>query len=107
MITWADRVNNLRRAWGREPTMQELLIAAEVHIMTPEEEAEHARSWARSCEPSAIEIRRRSEEAMARVREVQARLVKQFNEEIAPRLMFTTWAVLYEATMRKALGEDQ
>lgn len=36
-ITWRERVENLRKALGREPTLDELLTAAEVHKMTPEE----------------------------------------------------------------------
>lgn len=46
-ITWADRVLNLTKALGRAPTLEELLDAAQVHQMTPEEiEAQHA-SWVR------------------------------------------------------------
>ena len=47
-ITWIERVRNLQIALGRDPTLQELLIASEVHIMTPEERKAQAESWARA-----------------------------------------------------------
>lgn len=36
-ITWADRVANLSKALGREPTTAELLEASTIHEMTPAE----------------------------------------------------------------------
>lgn len=40
MITWAERLDNLRRALGREPTLQELMLIVPLHNMTPEEKAD-------------------------------------------------------------------
>lgn len=51
-ITWRDRLTNLRKALGRNPTLTEMLMAAEIHQMTPEERKEQAESWARSCRPT-------------------------------------------------------
>lgn len=48
MITWQQRVQNLRSALGREPTLEELLTAAEVHKMTPEEVKAQGESWTRA-----------------------------------------------------------
>ena len=47
MITWAERVNNLRKALAREPTIKELLDVATIHQMTPEEIDEQRRSFVR------------------------------------------------------------
>jgi hypothetical protein len=52
MITWKQRLENLRKALGREPTLTELLDAAWIHEMTPEEYRVQAESWARSCRPT-------------------------------------------------------
>ena len=46
-ITWRERVENLRKALGREPTTAELLTAAEVHEMTPEEIEAQRQSFGR------------------------------------------------------------
>jgi hypothetical protein len=46
-ITWANRVQNLRKALGRDPTLDELLDAAQVHQMTPAEIEAQRASWAR------------------------------------------------------------
>jgi hypothetical protein len=35
-ITWADRIANLQKALGREPTLEEMLDASQIHQMTPE-----------------------------------------------------------------------
>jgi hypothetical protein len=51
-ITWRDRVANLREALGREPTLDELITASHVHIMTPAELQEQAESWARAMRPT-------------------------------------------------------
>lgn len=51
-ITWRERVANLRKALGREPTLDELLDASQIHIMTPEECREQAASWARGMKPT-------------------------------------------------------
>lgn len=45
MITWAERVSNLANALGRMPTFDELLEAASIHQMTPEEIMSQRRSW--------------------------------------------------------------
>lgn len=45
-ITWAERVANLRQALGRDPTVEELLLIAPLHNMTPEERQAQAKSWA-------------------------------------------------------------
>lgn len=47
-ITWAQRVANLRRALGRDPTMEELLLLVPLHDMTPEEIQVQRESWARA-----------------------------------------------------------
>lgn len=46
-ITWSDRLNNLRKALGREPTLDEMLDAAQIHQMTPEEIEAQKASWVR------------------------------------------------------------
>lgn len=46
-ITWADRVANLRKALGREPTVEELYDVATIHQMTPAELLAQAKSFAR------------------------------------------------------------
>ena len=51
-ITWAQRVANLRKALGREPTLQELLLIAPLHDMTPEERQRQSASWARGMRPT-------------------------------------------------------
>lgn len=51
-ITWARRVANLRTALGREPTLDELLLIAPLHDMTPEERQAQAESWARAMRPT-------------------------------------------------------
>ncbi len=52
MITWKARLENLRIALGRQPTLSEMLMAAEIHEMTPDERKAQAESWARSCKPT-------------------------------------------------------
>lgn len=46
-ITWAERVANLTKALGRQPTLDEVLTAAEVHQMTPKEIEAQRQSFAR------------------------------------------------------------
>jgi hypothetical protein len=46
-ITWADRIANLRKALGRDPTLDEMLDAAQIHQMTPAEIEAQRASWAR------------------------------------------------------------
>lgn len=46
-ITWADRIGNLTKALGRKPTLEEMLEAASIHQMTPEEVEEQRQSFAR------------------------------------------------------------
>jgi hypothetical protein len=36
-ITWYERITNLTKALGRDPTHEELLEIAEIHQTTPEE----------------------------------------------------------------------
>lgn len=50
-ITWKQRVENLRKALGRKPTLQELLDASQIHQMTPEEIQAQRESWARGMGP--------------------------------------------------------
>jgi hypothetical protein len=52
MITWGDRLDNLRKALGRDPTLAEMLDASQIHEMTPMERQAQAESWARSCRPT-------------------------------------------------------
>lgn len=47
LITWAERVRNLTAALGREPTLDELLTAGQVHVLTPAEIEEQRQSYAR------------------------------------------------------------
>ena len=47
-ITWAQRVANLRRSLGRDPSVEELLLLAPLHDMTPEEVQAQRESWARA-----------------------------------------------------------
>lgn len=51
-ITWQQRLNNLRRALGREPTLDEALIAAEIHVLTPHEREQQRESFARHNVPT-------------------------------------------------------
>ena len=46
-ITWDDRVQNLRKALGRNPTLDELLDASQIHQMTPAEIEAQRQSFAR------------------------------------------------------------
>ena len=46
-ITWNDRLTNLRKALGREPTLEEMLDAAQIHRMTPAEVEAQRQSWVR------------------------------------------------------------
>lgn len=48
MITWAERIANLRRALGRDPTLAEMLDAAQIHEMTPEEIDAQRQSFVRA-----------------------------------------------------------
>lgn len=52
MITWRDRIQNLRNALRRDPTLEEMLDAAQIHEMTPEELKEQAESFARGMKPT-------------------------------------------------------
>ena len=52
MITWRERLQNLRAALGREPTVDELLEVAQVHTMTKEERQAQAESWVRGMMPT-------------------------------------------------------
>ena len=49
-ITWVERVANLTKALGRQPSMAELLEVATIHQMTPEERQAQAESFARGDE---------------------------------------------------------
>ena len=51
-LTWAQRIDNLRKALGRRPTLEELLLLAPLHDMTAEERKEQAESWARAMRPT-------------------------------------------------------
>lgn len=46
-ITWQQRLDNLRRALGREPTLDEALMAAEIHVLTPHEIEQQRESFGR------------------------------------------------------------
>ena len=46
-ITWADRVANLRKALGRNPTLDEMLEASTIHQLTPAEIEAQRASWVR------------------------------------------------------------
>ena len=48
MITWEQRIANLTKALGREPTLEEMLDAAQIHQMTPAEIEAQRRSWVRA-----------------------------------------------------------
>lgn len=37
VITWTDRIANLIKALGRQPTLEEMLDASQIHQMTPGE----------------------------------------------------------------------
>ena len=52
MITWEERLQNLRSALGREPTLDELLDVAAIHTMTKEERQAQAESWVRGMMPT-------------------------------------------------------
>lgn len=60
MITWAERVGNLRKALGREPTLDEMLTAIQVHQMTPAEIEAQRQSWVRGmttpCEHGVLDF---------------------------------------------------
>lgn len=51
MITWSQRVANLRIALGRDPSFDELIDVASIHRMTPAELREQAESFARGMSP--------------------------------------------------------
>lgn len=51
-ITWAERVANLRKALGREPTLQELLLLVPLHDITAEERQAQQTSWVRGMMPT-------------------------------------------------------
>jgi hypothetical protein len=46
-ITWIERVANLTKALGRNPTLQELLEVCQIHQMTPAEIEAQRQSWVR------------------------------------------------------------
>lgn len=52
MITWRERLQNLTNALGRKPTLAEMLMAAEIHQMTPEESKAQQESFARAMRPT-------------------------------------------------------
>ncbi|MBA3670385.1 MAG: hypothetical protein H0W71_10070 [Sphingomonas sp.] len=58
IITWKERVANLTYELGREPTLGELLEAAWIHEMTPEEIQEQRRSLVRNarCEHGEMDF---------------------------------------------------
>jgi hypothetical protein len=47
MITWSERIANLTQALGRNPTLEEMIDAAQIHQMTPEEIDAQRQSWVR------------------------------------------------------------
>lgn len=59
-ITWADRLTNLRKALGREPTLEEMLDAAQIHQMTPAEIEAQRQSFIRGmttpCEHGVLDF---------------------------------------------------
>lgn len=59
-ITWADRITNLRTALGRDPTLDEMLTAAEIHQMTPAEikaqRASFVRGMTARCEHGELDF---------------------------------------------------
>ena len=46
-ITWKDRIDNLRGALGRNPTLEEMLDAAQIHQMTDAELEAQRKSFVR------------------------------------------------------------
>lgn len=46
-ITWAERVQNLTKALGRKPTLNELLEVSQIHEMTSAEVEAQRQSWVR------------------------------------------------------------
>lgn len=52
MITWKDRVNNLKFRYGRPPTLLELLEENRNHTMTPEELQAQRESFLRGMAPT-------------------------------------------------------
>lgn len=57
MITWRERVINLTHFLNRELTLGELLIASEIHEMTPEEIQAQKESFARGMAPCEHGVR--------------------------------------------------
>lgn len=47
MITWKERITNLRKALGRDPTLEEMLEVSQIHQLTPAEIEAQRQSWAR------------------------------------------------------------
>lgn len=47
-ITWVQRVENLRKSLGREPTLYELVDLSQLHEMTPEEIQAQRESFGRA-----------------------------------------------------------
>lgn len=60
MITWAQRIDNLTKALGRKPALDEMLCAAQVHQMTPKEIDAQCKSWGRGmttpCEHGVLDF---------------------------------------------------
>lgn len=60
MITWRERVANLKKSLGRKPTLDELLMASHFHVMTPAERREQQESWVRGmttgCEHGVLDF---------------------------------------------------
>lgn len=52
MITWAQRLQNLRDLLGREPTLNEKLKESAKHEMTPGEYEAQRQSWIRGMMPT-------------------------------------------------------
>lgn len=46
-IRWADRIENLTKALGRKPTLDEMLDASQIHEMTPAEIEAQRQSFVR------------------------------------------------------------
>lgn len=46
-VTWADRLRHMRKAFGREPTLSELIDVSVIHQMTPAEIDAQRQSWVR------------------------------------------------------------
>ncbi|WNV09936.1 hypothetical protein [Tardiphaga sp. 709] len=59
-ITWADRLINIRKAFGRDPTYSELLDMAQIHEMTPAEikaqRASFVRGMTARCEHGELDF---------------------------------------------------